>query len=128
MKLKLITIPVQSVFVGHRYIQNSVPAWSSTPSIRYYTSLITQSHALMDADYYFAYLWSFRMAGEPRQPLSSLVDIPTVPVVSKPSITIDSHGGAVCDIGHLGSTKSQENNEVTQRLHLKSLRTRRSVE
>lgn len=58
MELKLITIPTQSIFVGHRYLQYAETAWIDTPSIRYHMYMIPQRHALIDS-ISSAYCWSF---------------------------------------------------------------------
>lgn len=87
MGLKVITITTLLLFVGNVYLEHASTALSSTPSISYPTYLITQGYELMYSAS-FAYAWRLQNAGEPRQPLSTIFDVPTVTVVSQHSSSI----------------------------------------
>lgn len=48
-RLKLISIPENSVFVGHGFLQQAGAGWSGTPSLRYHMYLVPNHHPLKDA-------------------------------------------------------------------------------
>lgn len=61
--MKLITIPSNTVFVGHRFLQHDGTGWSGSPLIRYHTYLIPDSHPLKDS-VAFAHGCSFKKDGD----------------------------------------------------------------
>lgn len=115
MYLKRITIPEQSAFAGHRYLQNADEACTVEDFIRYHMHLILHGHELMDATL-FEYSLIIRYAGEQSQPLPTLNDCRTVLLVWQLLSNIHSNGRAVGDKGYLYSTPWQNINEGIQSL------------
>lgn len=75
--------------------------------------LIPQDDKLMDA-VPFPYGLRLRDASVSRQHLSTIFYFPTVPLVSQPSITVNSQGGGSGHSGYLSSTTKQVKNEEIQ--------------
>lgn len=107
IEVKRIPIRACSMFVRHRYLQHYGTAWSGMTFILYHMSLIPQVNKLMDAAS-FAWVYGFRKTDESRQLLSSIFDVFTVLLVSKPSSTVYSQGRADGDNRDLGSTAKQD--------------------
>ena len=63
LRLKRITIPRNSVFIGHGFLQHAGAEWSGNGALRYHAYLIPDGHVLHDA-VAFAYEMSFRKQGE----------------------------------------------------------------
>ena len=63
LRLKRITIPRNSVFIGHGFLQHAGAEWSKNGSLRYNSYHIPDGHVLHDA-VAFAYEMSFKKEGE----------------------------------------------------------------
>lgn len=113
MEIQLVTMRAQSIFVGHGYLKHATTVWSGTQSILYHMYLISQGQKLMVA-VSVAYGWSFRKSSEHRHPFSSILDVPTIPIVSQPSSTVYSQVGSGANNGGLGNTTKHAKNEGTQ--------------
>lgn len=65
-------------------------------------------------DVSYAYFWSFHKADEQKEPLSTIFNVTTYPVVPHPPSTKNSQVGAGGDKTDLGSTTNQAKNEGTR--------------
>ena len=63
LEMELITIPPQSVFVGHGYVQHAGAGWNGSGCLRYHMYIILDGSNLRDAISY-AFGRSLRRKGE----------------------------------------------------------------
>lgn len=77
MKMRLITIPVNSVFILNGYLPHYTAACLGTDSICYHICLNLHVNRMMYV-LSFAYVWNLRKAGFRVGPISSALDASTV--------------------------------------------------
>lgn len=86
MEMQLMNIPTHSVLFRHGNVQHACVRLSGTESIRCHRYLILHGQRLM-GEVVFAYGWTFRKAGDPVQPISSVFQHTTTPLVYDPGGT-----------------------------------------
>jgi len=62
LKMEKISIPANSVFFGHGYVQHAGAEWGGNHCLRYHMYFIPEDHPLMD-DVSFAFGWSLQKDG-----------------------------------------------------------------